>query len=307
MRGHRLGSTDITKFYTQTSTVKKELKETRRASKVKPQPVVKPSKMASEVSPRVLRQQQAPKTELDYEIERLKAEIQQEKQMKDMLEESSEDLEKTIGEMQEKSETAGEEDNEWKTRFETQQQMNNQLEKQILLLRDKLEQMKIPSRDGKPGNKLKTYNGLSDTEIRKLMRQMERDKLTLEGQLRDLEWRLDNESKAYHKINEERKQYITELNQANAVIDNTKNPSLSDFCHSEHFKFYSSFCILHFYRHIIKSMKRGNNTLLSLIRGSSIFGLPDNQRILDPKKGPVKKTAAVRKLPKLNSSEQSPR
>lgn len=39
-------------------------------------------------------------------------------------------------------------DNEWKTRFETQQQMNNQLEKQILLLRDKLEQMKIPSRDG---------------------------------------------------------------------------------------------------------------------------------------------------------------
>lgn len=33
------------------------------------------------------------------------------------------------------------------------------------------------------------------TEIRKLMRQLERDKIELQGQLRDLEWRLDNESK----------------------------------------------------------------------------------------------------------------
>ena len=40
-------------------------------------------------------------------------------------------------------------DNEWKTRFETQQEMNNQLEKQVVLLRDKLAQLKIPSRDGK--------------------------------------------------------------------------------------------------------------------------------------------------------------
>lgn len=33
------------------------------------------------------------------------------------------------------------------------------------------------------------------------------------------------------------------------------------------------------------------------------FGLPDNQRIIDPKRGPVKKVAAVRKLPKLDSTE----
>ena len=32
-------------------------------------------------------------------------------------------------------------------------------------------------------------------EIRKLMRQLEKDKVELQGQLRDLEWRLDNESK----------------------------------------------------------------------------------------------------------------
>ena len=58
-------------------------------------------------------------------------------------------------------------DNEWKTRFETQQEMNNQLEKQVVLLRDKLAQLKIPSRDGEcislffsveSANYLKIYN-----------------------------------------------------------------------------------------------------------------------------------------------------
>ena len=40
-------------------------------------------------------------------------------------------------------------DNEWKTRFQTQEEMNKQLEKQVVILRDKLGQLKIPSRDGK--------------------------------------------------------------------------------------------------------------------------------------------------------------
>ena len=40
----------------------------------------------------------------------------------------------------------------------------------------------------------------------------------------------------------------------------------------------------------------------SFFRHPNHFGLPDNQRIIDPKKGPVKKVAAVRKLPKLDSS-----
>ena len=39
-------------------------------------------------------------------------------------------------------------ENEWKTRFETQQEMNNQLEKQIIMLRDKLEKLQIPPQNG---------------------------------------------------------------------------------------------------------------------------------------------------------------
>ncbi|XP_058957163.2 coiled-coil domain-containing protein 169 [Pocillopora verrucosa] len=226
--------------------------------------------------------QDGPRTELDYEIERLKAEIQQERQMKEMLEQSSVELVNTISDLEEKNDNVESEDNEWKTRFETQQEMNNQLEKQVVLLREKLGQLKIPSRDGKPSNHLKTYNGLSDAEIRKLMKQLERDKTELQGQLRDLEWRLDNESKAFHKINEERKKYLTELDETAAFIDDTKTKT----------------------RQAIHEAQRENEAQLNnaKLRHPNHFGLPDNQRIIDPKRGPVKKVAAVRKLPKLDSS-----
>ncbi|KAK3724606.1 hypothetical protein QZH41_016406 [Actinostola sp. cb2023] len=252
MRGHGLGSTDITRFYSSVSSKPEAKKKIIKQPRIKPRPSQKPVKMSWELSQRIQRQQQAPKTELDYEIERLKAELQQEKQMKEMLDESSQELEKTITEMQDKFDTV---DNE-----------------------------------GKPKH-IKTYNGLSDTEVRKLMRKMERDKAALEGQLRDLEWRLDNESKAYHKINEERTKYITELHEANSVIDDTKTKrrqALNDAQKESDAQF-------------------ARITNPALQKGSSVFGLPDNQRILDPKKGPVKKTAAVRKLPKISSSVQSPR
>lgn len=39
--------------------------------------------------------------------------------------------------------------NEWKTRFETQQEMNQQLERQIIMLQDKVEEAKRNLKDGK--------------------------------------------------------------------------------------------------------------------------------------------------------------
>lgn len=48
-----------------------------------------------------------------------------------------------------------------------------------------------------------------------------------------------------------------------------------------------------------------NIDLYHIARFTDKFGLPDNQRIIDPKKGPVKKAATVRKLPKLRNSSGS--
>ena len=38
---------------------------------------------------------------------------------------------------------------------------------------------------------------------------------------------------------------------------------------------------------------------------SGQFGIPNNKRILDRRKGPIKKTAAVKKLPKLKTSNSA--
>ncbi|EDO37982.1 predicted protein [Nematostella vectensis] len=289
MRGFGLGSTDITRLYSSSGSEKKKEQPKTRLKPAERRPSVAPkaATMAKDHLSRAQKKQTSPKSEMDYEIERLRAEIQQEKQMKEMLEQSSEELDKTIVELQGKFEIAGDEDNEWKTRFETQHEMNTQLEKQIILLRDKLEQMKIPSREGKP-HPLRTYNGLTDADVKKLMRQTERDKLQLEGQLRDLEWRLDNESKAYHKISEERKQYFTALNETSAVIDDTKTKRKHALIESQ--------------RNSEETLARFSQATMRKIDSNSSFGLPDNQRIIDPKKGPIKKTAAVRKLPKIQDS-----
>ncbi|XP_068702342.1 coiled-coil domain-containing protein 169-like [Montipora foliosa] len=275
---HARRATDITSVV-----IFKESRQTGiKKSKKRAQTSKKSCKMSSPRSQKSQQQSKAPRSELDYEIERLKAEIQQERQMKEMLEQSSVELENTISDLEQKSNDVGHEDNEWKTRFQTQEEMNKQLEKQVVILRDKLGQLKIPSRDGKPSNHLKTYNGLSDAEIRKLMRQLEKDKVELQGQLRDLEWRLDNESKAYYKINEERKKYLTELDETATFIDETKTKT----------------------RQALSEAMRENEAQLQAtkFRNPQHYGLPDNQRIIDPRKGPVKKAAAVHKLPKLDNS-----
>ena len=57
-------------------------------------------------------------------------------------------------------------------------------------------------------------------------------------------------------------------------------------------------------RQALSDAQRENEAQLQAVKvgNPKQFGLPDNQRIIDPRKGPIKKVAAVRKLPKLESS-----
>lgn len=83
MRGHALARTDISQFYCRTKSPRTKAEPQKQPKKTqdKPKRSRKPVKMSTDAV-RMQRQQQAPKTELDYEIERLKAELQQERQMK---------------------------------------------------------------------------------------------------------------------------------------------------------------------------------------------------------------------------------
>lgn len=84
MRGHALASTDITQFYVRKSSPSNKVEKKKKPKKIvqdRREKARRLSKMSAD-SLRMQRQPQPPKTELDFEIERLKAEIQQERQMK---------------------------------------------------------------------------------------------------------------------------------------------------------------------------------------------------------------------------------
>ncbi|XP_076802740.1 coiled-coil domain-containing protein 169-like isoform X2 [Clavelina lepadiformis] len=153
----------------------------------------------------------------DYTLEELQAETDQETQMKKMLDQSVIDLKATVDDLETKYEQVDTEGNEWKTRFETQQEMNRQLERQLEVLKDKIQ--KHNGANKRDMVVLKNMEEMSDAGWNGLVRQLEKEKFSLQGQLRDMEWRLDQESKALHKANDGRKKYITEINEATFHLD----------------------------------------------------------------------------------------
>ncbi|XP_067661622.1 coiled-coil domain-containing protein 169-like isoform X2 [Haliotis asinina] len=207
----------------------------------------------------------------NFELEKLRAEIQQENQMKEMLDQSAAELKSTVEELEKRFDAIENEGNEWKTRFETQQEMNQQLERQILIFQNKVEEARKNVREA---NKSPRDNRcFDDMEASpQMIKNLEKEKQSLYSQLRDLEWRLDQESKAYHKANDERKQYALEINA-------TKG-------HLEDIRMRQKMALLD-----------GSSTARTA-RGSG-GNIPDDQRVLDPKRGPIKKTAAVKNLPSL--------
>uniref|UniRef100_K1Q7Z2 UPF0594 protein C13orf38-like protein n=1 Tax=Magallana gigas TaxID=29159 RepID=K1Q7Z2_MAGGI len=383
----------------------------------------------------------------DFELEKLRAEIQQEKQMKEMLEQSAAELRATVEELEKRYDTIDNEGNEWKTRYETQTEINEQLERQILMLQNKVQEAKanlkdedlaeldlrpgrgilkrrgvafsdesseegngksvdkciqvdrtksnltsilkpspessadsksskksdlpaetkpkplkrtiqirtkpgsyLPARDhvagrdsttrsslasqsvrpsssesqsnkpttaatqksteitinltfsprsrdlaGKTPRDLKNFDDLSDSKLLSfltqckanphMIRMLEKEKNVLMNQMRDMEWRLDQESKAYHKANDERKTYSLEIN-------STKG-SINDF--STRTKLSSS-------RDALDTIP-GSRTPRSMGNlENEIRNIPEDQRILDPKHGPIKKAAAVKSLPSLETT-----
>ncbi|CAG2213652.1 Coiled-coil domain-containing protein 169 [Mytilus edulis] len=215
----------------------------------------------------------------DFELEKIRQEIQQEKQMKEMLEQSAAELRATVEELENRYDTVDNEGNEWKTRYETQTEINEQLERQILNLQNKVQEAKSNLKDaGKTPRDMNRFDDLSDANPH-MIRMLEKEKQMLSSQLRDLEWRLDQESKAYHKANDERKTYNLEIN-------TTKHQ------HGE----MSSRQRAMGSREQLDTIS-GSRTPRDLSRNSrksgshgSLSNIPEDQRIIDPKRGPIKKT-----------------
>ncbi|NXI33178.1 CC169 protein, partial [Sterrhoptilus dennistouni] len=128
-----------------------------------------------------------------------------------MLETSIFELRQTVTELEKSLKSVENEDNEWKTRYETQVELNKQLERQINILRDKVEL--IRGNPAENGNSCKTlfYLPLPQGSLKRVLKQLEEEKKSLQNQLKDYELRLEQEAKAYHKVNDERHMYFSEI------------------------------------------------------------------------------------------------
>ncbi|CAF4424617.1 unnamed protein product, partial [Adineta steineri] len=97
--------------------------------------------------------------------------------------------------------------NEWKTRFENQEEINRHLTRQIVLLDKNIQQAKEELKGAKT-RALKVNPNEVGPEA---LLSVENEKKSLLSQLRDFEWRLEQENKAYHKANDERKLLTNEI------------------------------------------------------------------------------------------------
>ncbi|NWW22817.1 CC169 protein, partial [Falcunculus frontatus] len=126
-----------------------------------------------------------------------------------MLEISIFELRNTVTELEKSLNSVENEDNEWKTRYETQVELNKQLERQINILRDKVELIR-----GNPADKLsivRSFDKMPVGSLKEVLKHLEEEKKSLQNQLKDYELRLEQEAKAYHRANDERRMYLSEI------------------------------------------------------------------------------------------------
>uniref|UniRef100_U3K0X2 Coiled-coil domain containing 169 n=1 Tax=Ficedula albicollis TaxID=59894 RepID=U3K0X2_FICAL len=185
-----------------------------------------------------------------------------------MLESLIFELRNTVTELEKSLNTVDNEGNEWKTRYETQVELNKQLERQINILRDKVELIRR-----NPADKLSivhTFDKMPVGSLKRTLKQLEEEKKSLQNQLKDYELRLEQEAKAYHKVNDERRMYLSEILQTSAklkIVERQKTDAVTG---------------------------KGEKQIL---RGR--HSVPGHLKMVNPQKQSIKKTVGVNQLPQL--------
>lgn len=86
--------------------------------------------------------------------------------------------------------------NVWKEHYLHQLAHNQQLEAQLKQLQRKVTELRsrLEESDQRQDNEVLGYEGMSDVTMRQLLRRLEKEKAEIEWQLKDCEWRLDQEA-----------------------------------------------------------------------------------------------------------------
>ncbi|XP_007533938.1 coiled-coil domain-containing protein 169 isoform X1 [Erinaceus europaeus] len=198
--------------------------------------------------------------------DRLKLELLEEIHMKDIVQLSMLEIRHKIMELEAKLNT-NDEGSGWKARYEIQLELNDQLEKQILSLKEKLEKI-----HGNPSDRLSSiriYEQMPEESLTALLKQLEKEKRSLENQVKAYAQRLELETKAHHKTNKEHHEYLAEMSQVSGLPKVSKKQQID-----------------HLPRMKGNLMKMGRLNLV-------------NQKTMNVKRGPVRKITRSNHLPKL--------
>ncbi|XP_056650735.1 coiled-coil domain-containing protein 169 isoform X2 [Monodelphis domestica] len=142
---------------------------------------------------------------------------------RDIVQLTTLEIRNKIVELEEELKSVEDEGNEWKTRYEAQTELNNQLEKQILGLQEKMAKI-----HGNPSDRLSSiriYERMPMNSLNQLLKQLEKEKRSLEYQVKEYEHRLEQASKAFHKTNDERRAYLAEMSQL-TISQSSKKQSM---------------------------------------------------------------------------------
>ncbi|KAG8523408.1 Coiled-coil domain-containing protein 169 [Galemys pyrenaicus] len=201
----------------------------------------------------------------DMSTDRLKLELLEEIHMKDLVKLSIIEMKQKIEELEEKL-SDDDEGGEWKLRYEMQLEINKQLQKQIAAHKEKMEKIKENPSDRLAS--IRVYERMSVDSLNALLKQLEKEKRSLEHQVKVCALKLEQESKAYQKIDDERRIYLNELNQLSGSHSTAKRQQMDQ--------------IQRMKDNVVKTGKY-------------------NQKMANGKKEPPKKVAKANQLPKLDS------
>ncbi|KAM5290983.1 coiled-coil domain-containing protein 169-like [Glossophaga mutica] len=201
-------------------------------------------------------------------IEQLKLELLEELYMKDLTQLSIIELRHKIMELKAKL-TIANISNEWKTRYEAQLEVNNQLKKQIVTLKEKLEKLHVDPSDRL--SSIRVYERMPAKSLVSLLKKLEGEKRHLEHQVKYYLLKLEEESKAYRKVKDERQIYLAKLSQVSRLNQISRRQQMNE---------------LHRRKENPVKMGRYNTA---------------NQKIINAKRGSAEKSTRSSHVPKFNS------
>ncbi|XP_057177980.1 coiled-coil domain containing 169 [Triplophysa rosa] len=160
----------------------------------------------------------------DDKLSQLQTELEQEREVNEMLQDSVCDLRSTFADLEERINSVDGEENEWRTRYETQLELNGQLETQISVVSERLERLR-----GDPADRLasiRSYDEMPVDDLRQKLNLLITEKNSLQTHLLDLQIRIVQEGKAYQKVYEERRAYLAEITQLSSTLDHNRRQQM---------------------------------------------------------------------------------